>query len=427
MHRWAGRRSWALGAVAVLLGAATACGSASAGGTATLGWYIFPEPSGAFAQAARECSQASNGEYKIALRKLPNDADGQREQMVRRLAAGDTALDILGLDVTWTPEFAEAKWIEPWPADRAAQVEKGTLPAMVDTATWDGRLYSAPFNTNIQLLWYRKDLVQQVPRTWNEMISAAEQLAQQGKPHYIEIQGAQYEGYVVWFNSLVHSAGGQILEGNSAQSQRVALGQPAVDALQVIHDLAHSPAADPSLSNQHEDENRLAFEAGHAPFMLNWPYVYPAAKQDVPKIFQNMGWAVYPSVSPDVPAHPTIGGIDLAVSAYSKHKQQAFDAIQCLRQPKHEITNAIKGGLPPVLEDIYQNPPKDFRDQYPFYEVIYQSLKQASVRPLTPAYQSVSVAIASTLSPPSSVNPQRDVKALRSQIDDALHSKGLIP
>ena len=41
------------------------------------------------------------------------------------------------------------------------------------------------------------------------MIADANHLASEGKPHYIEEQGAQYEGLTVWFNSLVNSAGGQ--------------------------------------------------------------------------------------------------------------------------------------------------------------------------------------------------------------------------
>src|SRR5256714_9531198 len=93
---------------------ATSCGSpssTSSGGAPTLAWYIFPEPSGAFATAASQCSKASNGEYRIQIHALPTAADGQRQEMVRRLAVNDRALDILGLDVTWTAEFAEARWL----------------------------------------------------------------------------------------------------------------------------------------------------------------------------------------------------------------------------------------------------------------------------------------------------------------------------
>jgi maltose-binding protein MalE len=65
---------------------------------------------------------------------------------------------------------------------------------------------AAPLNSNTQLLWYRKDLVPNPPETWDEMIGQAESLARQGKPHYIEIQGASYEGYTVWINAMILSS-----------------------------------------------------------------------------------------------------------------------------------------------------------------------------------------------------------------------------
>ena len=406
-----------------LLAVAAACGSGSSTtkGPVTLNWYIFPEFSGAFVKSAQQCSAHSGGAYKIQIQTLPNAADGQRQQMVRRLAADDPSMDILGLDVTWTPEFAEAGWITPWPANVARQIVHGTLKTMVDTATWNGRLYSAPFNTNTQLLWYRKDLVPHPPKTWKQMIAMAEALAKQGKPHYIEIQGAQYEGYTVWFNTLVNSAGGQILSDNG---QKVLLGPPAVRALDVIHTLAHSPAADPSLGSQMEDQNRLQFEAGRAAFELNYPYVYPSAKADVPDIFKNMRWTTYPTVKPGEPAHVTIGGINLAVGAFSKHKAQAFAAIECLRNPQNEIRNAVLGGLPPVLEAIYSQPA--FQKAYPMWKAIFDTLKTASVRPKTPAYQSVSLQISYTLSPPSGVSAG-ELGTLRSRLGDAINSRGLVP
>ncbi len=52
------------------------------------------------------------------------------------------------MDVNWTAEFAEAGWIKPWAgADRAA-VTNGVLAGPIATATWKGRLYGAPANSN---------------------------------------------------------------------------------------------------------------------------------------------------------------------------------------------------------------------------------------------------------------------------------------
>lgn len=157
------------------------------------------------------------GRYRIVYNKLPRAADGQRQQMVRRLAAEDDSLDILGLDVTWAAEFAEARWIKEWTGENKRRATEGTLDVPIQTATWKGKLYAVPYNTNIQLLWYRKDLVPKPPTTWAEMLDMSRDLARQGKPHYAEIQGAQYEGLTVWFNSLINSAGGTILNPSATE------------------------------------------------------------------------------------------------------------------------------------------------------------------------------------------------------------------
>jgi multiple sugar transport system substrate-binding protein len=417
------RRGLMVALAAVLL---AACGGGTTGGgagaTPTLNWYIFHDVSGSFPAAAAACSASSGGEYNIQIRELPAAADGQREQLVRRSAAKDSSLDILGLDVVWEAEFAEAGWIQPWTGARRRQVEQDAVKAALDTATWKGQLVAAPFNSNTQLLWYRKDLVAHPPRTWAQMISQAEALVRQGKPHYIEIQGASYEGYTVWINAMILSAGGRVL---SDDGQRVVLGPPAARGISLIGRLARSPAADPSLGVQMEDQNRLAFETGKAAFEVNYPFVYPSAQQDAPAVARQMGWAEYPRVDAKLPSRPPVGGVDLAVSAFSTHKQQAFDAIMCLRDRDNQLRNAVKGGLPPTLASLYRDP-RLIKGGYPFAGEILDSLERGGVRPKTPAYQSVSVAMQTTLYPPSSAGPGR-LPQLRSQLQDAIESKGLIP
>lgn len=420
------RRRRSAAAVTVAAGAMVlaACGggSGSSGGRATLNFYSFPDNSGAVQQAVDTCSTNNGGRYSIKYNKLPNDADGQRQQMVRRLAARDSAMDILGLDVTWEAEFAEAGWIRQWTGDNQAKASEGTLKVPLETATWKGKLYAAPYNSNTQLLWYRSDLVPTPPKTWDQMIDMAERLKQQGKPHLVEIQGNQYEGVVVWFNTLLASAGGSVL---NADATKVSLGAPAVKALTIMKRLATSSAADPSLSVQQEDQNRLAMESGTAAFELNYPFVYPSMKANQPKIFKNFKWALYPGVVPGKPSRVTIGGIDLAISRYSPHPDLAFEAALCLRDRENQKVAAIKGGLPPTIAALYDDP--SLQKDYPFRKDIKIALDNASVRPKTPAYQNLSIVISHAVSPPSSINPASTEKTMAKQLKDALASKGLIP
>ncbi|MFD8256880.1 ABC transporter substrate-binding protein [Streptomyces werraensis] len=416
------RRARALLALTVLASTLAACGGDDGSSRPTLNWYNFPDDSGALQEAADRCSRESGGRYRIVYNKLPRAADGQRQQMVRRLAAEDDSLDILGLDVTWAAEFAEARWIREWTGGNKRRATEGTLDVPVQTATWKGKLYAVPYNTNIQLLWYRRDLVPKPPTTWAEMLDMSRDLARQGKPHFVEIQGAQYEGLTVWFNSLINSAGGSILNPSATEPS---LGPPAVKAASIMRDLARSPAADPSLPNQMEDQNRLAMESGVAAFEINYPFVYPSMKSNNPTLFKNFRWAVYPRVDAGRPSRPTIGGIDLAVSAYSRHPDLAFDAALCLRDRENQLNAALKGGLPPTLRALYDEP--EFMKEYPFSKEVLASLESASVRPLTPAYQNVSIAVSHTLSPPSGIQPESDVSTIGEQIDEALRSEGVIP
>jgi multiple sugar transport system substrate-binding protein len=400
-----------------------ACGG-SGSGPVTLNWYVFPEPSGSFAAAAAQCSAASHGAYNIKINFLSTASDQQRVSLVRRLAANDSSIDILAMDVDWTAEFATAKWIRPVPASLAAQIQSVDLPGPVKTATVNGKLYAVPINSNTELLWYRKDLLAKlgkpVPKTWDEMISDAIQLAKMGQPHYIEEQGAQYEGLTVWFNSLVDSAGGQIITPDN----KVVIGPSAQQAASIMHRLATSPAADPSLNVNMEDQARTQFEKGLAAFEINYPFVYPAAQKDVPSIFKQMGYAPFPTVNPSLKPHVSIGGYDLGVSSYSKHPTEAFNATSCLTQEKYEETYATKGGLAPVRSATYSN--AAFQKQYPFGNLIEQQLKTYGIRPQTAAYADVTLAIQKKLSPTSNIDPNTIVSSLRGELKDALSSTALL-
>ncbi len=220
-----------------------ACSAASAGtGPVTLNFYFYPDTSRPPRTGINNCNAQSHGKYMISYQELPAASDGQRQQLVRRLAAHDDTMDILGLDVTWEAEFAQAGWIEPWTGAYKAEAENGTLEPALQTAIWKGQLVAVPDNSNTQLLWYRSDLVPTPPTTWAQMIADAEQLAKEGKPHYIEIQGAQYEGATVWFNTMVASAGGTILNPDAT---KVTLGAPGRQG-SVDHEAAgHLPRRGP--------------------------------------------------------------------------------------------------------------------------------------------------------------------------------------
>jgi multiple sugar transport system substrate-binding protein len=191
-----------------------------------------------------------------------------------------------------------------------------------------------------------------------------------------------------------------------------------------MREVAAAPGADPSLSNNKEDESRLAFQSGHAAFMVNYPFVYAAAKEDAPKIFKNLGIALFPRVDPNEPAHVTLGGFNLGIGSFGDHRQLAFAAAQCLGAPKQQLLYATKDGLPPVSEPLYQN--ARVKKAYPYADLLLETFRDGSTRPVSPAYNDISLAVQRTLHPPASIDPRGDVGTLRDRIDDAIHSRGLL-
>ena len=410
-----------LGIVAAI--ALVGCGSDD-GGASKLTWFIFNEPSAAPQTAADKCSQASGGRYEIEFEFLPSDADGQREQLVRRLGAEDSSVDLIGMDVIWTGEFANAGWIEPLPPEVAQVVSENVFPSVLETAGYEGQLYAAPLWSNTQLLWYRSDLVSDPPETWGEMIEMAEALPPANNK--IQVQGNKYEGLVVWLNQMVESAGTSVLAG----PDEVELAeQPTEEALALMGQLSNSSVADPSLSTAQEDPTRLAFESGNSAFMVNYPFVYPSAEENAPDIFKVMKAAKYPAVDPAIPSAPPLGGINLSVSAFSENKDVAFEAIECLVGADNQVATADAGGLPPVRQDLYDTP--EVQQVYPgFAELIRQSIRDAAPRPsVSPAYQDISLAIQDAVHPTTAIDaedPKDTYERLRDRLEQAVNREGLL-
>ena len=105
-----------------------------------------------------------------------------------------------------------------------------------------------------------------------------------------------------------------------------------------------------------EGTGQVAFQSGTAAFMINYPFVWSATQTGNPKVFKDMGYALFPGVVPGVTPRVSIGGYNLGISAFSKHPNLAFEAVQCLIQPANQSRDAIKGGLAPVAASIYDQP-----------------------------------------------------------------------
>ena len=163
-----------------------------------------------------------------------------------------------------------------------------------------------PFWANTQLLWYRRSVAARAgvdpsagPVSWQTILDAAVATGTT-----VAVPAARYEGYLVWINALVASAGGEILRDPQAgrDAQAAIGGAAGRRAAAVIAALAHSPAADPGLATAMEESARATFQGARGGFMVNWPYVYGAAREAVadgvlPRaVLDDIAWTRYPAI-----------------------------------------------------------------------------------------------------------------------------------
>jgi multiple sugar transport system substrate-binding protein len=332
---------------------------------------------------------------KVTLLLLPEAANDQLAQLVANLQARSDLYDVIDMDVIWTAEFASNGWIIPLPPGQFPLGE--FLKPAVDTAMYQGRLYAVPDYSNAGLLYYRKDILakagKQPPRTWAQL----QQLAETVAPRYglFGYAGtfAPYEGLTVNFAGAVQSAGGSIL---SPEGTRVTVNSDkALAGLEFLVDGFRRGWIPEVALTYEEESSQDAFAAGRFLFLDNWPDVYAALSVPGPqnKVRGKFGVAALPG--PEGMGSSSLGGANLAISAYSQHQQTALNFIKYMTNLPNERQMLEQGSFPPVWTKLYTD--KTLISRYPYLPVLEQAINSARPRPAITNYDQASLAISSAV------------------------------
>ncbi|WP_158296666.1 extracellular solute-binding protein, partial [Nocardioides albidus] len=386
---------------------------------------INPDAGGQ-AAVAKACSEELG--VDITTQVLPQAAGEQRIQLARRLAAEDSAIDLMSIDPPYTAEFANAGYLAELPEDMQQRLRDQAFEGAAAAATWEDQLVVAPFWSNTQVLWYRKSVAQEAgldmtqPVTWDQIIEAA---STTGKK--VAVQSNKYEGYAVWINALVAGAGGEIAENTEkgADATITVDSEAGHEAARVIEELAHSEAAPADLSVAQEGQAGATFGSDVGGFMVNWTYIWTNYDDSQPEVKDDLGFARYPRTVDGEDSRPPYGGIGIGVSAFSDHKEQAIEALECLTSPESQGVNADLTGNMPSSPAGYDYPA--LKETYPqeLLDLFQESLEAAAPRTVSPYWSDISGALQSRFHPPSSVDDDTPDKA-KKFITDVLHQKDLL-
>jgi multiple sugar transport system substrate-binding protein len=366
-------------------------GGSSGGGAQGTGPITFvagKDTSGKYPKVIEKWNAAHPNE-KVSMIELPEAADAQRSGFVTNLQAKSDKYDVLGIDVVWTAEFAKSGWLVE--LDQSQFQLAQMLKPAVDTGMFEGKLWAVPYDTNGGLLFYRKDILDKAgkkpPTTFDEL-KALCPLAKQNNIDCYAGQFFKYEGLTVNFAEAVQAAGGEIMTDNGT---KVALGAPAVQGLSVLADGFKQGEIPKQAITYKEQESQRAFVSGKLMFLRNWPYVYALAAKDEPanKVRGKFGVAPLPGITG--PGSSSLGGLNFAVSAYSKKQKTAIEFVKFATNQENAKEMVLLTGNAPAWTDLYNDP--ELVKKYAHLPILLEGLQQAKPRPVTPYYQEVTSAI----------------------------------
>lgn len=386
-------KRWAAIGAALVLALSAGCSSGSSSGSSDRGpitWAMFKDPTGALTKVVDVWNRAHPSE-KVRVVELPEAADAQRQQLVQNAQIKSDAFDVVTLDAVWTAEFAANRWVEEI-GKNELRTEDFIAPSL-RTGEYRGRLFAAPWLTGAGLLYYRTDLLKKVgvtrpPVTWAELTADCAKVSKVSDIGCYAGQFDKYEGLTVNFTEAVTSAGGHVID---------ATGHPALNTPEALKGLefltnGFKTKLIPRAAITYEEENgRRDFEAGKLLFHRNWAYVYSLAGKSggVSKVAGKFGVAPLPGLTG--PGNSTLGGNNLAVSAFAKHKKTARDLIAYVTGPEAEKVFALGSAYPMSRTALYSDP--DLLKAQPYLPTMLKSIRGAQPRPQVVRYGDVTAAI----------------------------------
>ena len=400
-----------------LLGAAAALGAPAihAAAPTEIVFSFGPDDSGTLRSLIDAFNRQHEGDIHVTWREMPGISDAYFRRLQSDFIAGAGNVDVIGGDVVWTAEFARNGWIRDL-SNRFHDTYNADdfLRAALDSASYQFRTWAVPWYTDVGMLYYRRDLLQQhgfdaPPTTWDELQTMAQQITQDSMTqHGFVFQGDVYEGGVTNACEYIWNAGGRVMTsrssiasvpgGHTVMDPNVVTVKSASTAqgLDTARRLITSGAAPAAVTAFREQEAQSAFLSGNAVFMRNWPYVYGIADDPEQSTLnpEQIGVAPLPTEAGRSRSFSCLGGWNLMLNASTSRRKRdaAWTFIQFLTDPQHQKDRALGGGFLPSLQALYDDP--EIQGANPVIALGKTAIDNARPRPMSPFYSQISPRIA---------------------------------
>jgi N,N'-diacetylchitobiose transport system substrate-binding protein len=356
--RMTSRRAWlttAVTGVAFAL-AVAGCGSSSSSGAAAsaqikvwLGDPVSPQTL-PYVQQLADQFEKTHKNVTIQL-SLLSDANAHQQYITAIEGNSTPCIGLVGN--TWTPEFAGLGTLQPITAT-AASLKKTYVASMVDSATYQGKVYGYPYDVGVRALIYRKDLFTKAhlspPSTWTQLQQDAVKLqkASPGVSGFAVIGGNQW-----YYLPMVWNWGGEIATQQGSKWVSGMDSSAAIAAYQFYANQLRVDKLSPSASaNWQGSDADQAFALGKVAMMVGGSWDLQAILATKASMQNEIGTALLPS-GPAGNNDTFAGGSNLAVFKSCADKADANSFIQFLLQNKNvtHLTSSL-GLFPATLSGV---------------------------------------------------------------------------
>lgn len=213
---------------------------------------------------------------------------------------------------------------------------------LIDLARVEGKLFGIPRNIDVKLLHYRTDLVERVPRDWNELVQTACRLSSGPGVYGFAFPGME-SGLFGMFYELAEMGGASVFPVSNVPDLNNEGGRWALD---VITRLYRSGAVPPEIINWHYDEVHGCFRTGHAAMVCDWPGYYSAyCDATISAVSGRFGLARMPA-GPTGVRKAYSGCHTFALTHRGLEQAAACELLRFLNAPEQQLVAARAGSVP---------------------------------------------------------------------------------
>jgi multiple sugar transport system substrate-binding protein len=282
-------------------------------------------------QSLRDQFQGLHPNITVDFEDVP--AEEFTDRLTTRIAGGNPP-DVAFVDQSAVVDFASRNALVelgPYAEQSAAVKVDDYVPAFLQAALWEGRLYGLPFDGESTGLFYRTDLFEAAgiagpPTTWEEFEAAAQALTDAESRTYGFILFATEAAYY-WYPWLWQN-GGELLSEDG--SQILFNSDEGKEAADFYVGLAEYSPADYLNSNSYD--GRIAFAEGQVAMYIAGAWFAGEILSQYPEITGK--WAAAPLPERKRCA-TTVAGDTLVIPAASANHDASWKWIEFLSAPQN--------------------------------------------------------------------------------------------